>query len=169
MKVIRDRILEAGLLVSSLSDMVEQAYQVFGVIQIILMMFGIIALIVSAIGMFNTMTITLLERTEEIGVMKSIGASNMAVSLMFMTEATIMGLLGGVGGVVIGYLGGEVFNVAINLIASRFGGESVDLFYSPSFFVIGIIIFASVVGLFTGVVPARKASSIDPLDALRYK
>jgi len=169
MKIIRDKILEMGLLVSSLSDMVEQANQVFGVIQIVLMLFGIIALIVSAIGMFNTMTIALLERTEEIGVMKSIGASNMAVSLMFMTEATVMGFLGGLGGVLIGYMGGEVANISINLVAKRFGGQSVDLFYSPTFFVVGIIIFAAVVGFLTGVIPARKASSIDPLDALRYK
>ena len=169
MKIIRDEILEMGFLVSSLSDTVEQANQVFGVIQIVLMLFGIIALIVSAIGMFNTMTIALLERTEEIGVMKSIGASNTAVSLMFITEAAIMGFLGGLGGVLIGYLGGEIFNIAINLVASRFGGQPVDLFYSPSVFVVGIIIFAAVVGLFTGVLPARKASSIDPLDALRYK
>lgn len=169
MKMARDKILEMGLLVSSLSDTVDQANQVFGVIQIVLMLFGIIALIVSAIGMFNTMTIALLERTEEIGVMKSIGASNLAVSLMFITEATIMGFLGGLGGVLIGYLGGEVFNMSINLIASRFGGQPVDLFYSPMFFVVGIIVFAAVVGFFTGVIPARKASSIDPLDALRYK
>jgi putative ABC transport system permease protein len=169
MKTIRDRVIEMGLLVSSLSDIVEQANQVFSVIQIVLMLFGVVALIVSAIGMFNTMTIALLERTEEIGIMKSIGASNAAVSLMFVTEATVMGFLGGLGGVVIGYIGGEVFNISINLVAKRFGGESVDLFYSPPEFVLGIIIFAAVVGFFTGVVPARRASSIDPLDALRYK
>ncbi|MFA5994726.1 MAG: FtsX-like permease family protein, partial [Parcubacteria group bacterium] len=90
-------------------------------------------------------------------------------SLMFVTEATVMGFLGGLGGVAIGYLGGEIFNISINLVAKRFGGESVDLFYSPPAFVLGIIIFAAVVGFLTGVVPARRASSIDPLDALRYK
>lgn len=169
MKVIRDKIIERGLLVSSLSDVVEQANQVFSVIQIVLMLFGVVALVVSAIGMFNTMTIALLERTEEIGIMKSIGASNTAVSLMFVTEASIMGFLGGLGGVAMGYLGGKLSNVSINLVAARFGGEPVNLFYSPPQFVLGIIIFAAVVGFFTGVVPARRASSIDPLDALRYK
>lgn len=169
MKNARDKITEMGLLVSSLSDIVDQANQVFSIIQLVLMLFGVVALVVSAIGMFNTMTIALLERTEEIGIMKSIGASNTAVSLMFVTEATVMGFLGGLGGVAIGYLGGEVFNISINLVAKRFGGESVDLFYSPPTFVLGIIIFAAVVGFFTGVIPARRASSIDPLDALRYK
>ena len=166
---IRDRIIAKGLIVSSLSETVDQANQIFGIIQIVLMFFGIIALVVSAIGMFNTMTIALLERTEEIGIMKSIGASDMMVSLMFIMESTIMGFLGGLGGVIMGLLGGELFNALINLLASRFGGASVDLFYSPFWFVALIIAFAAFVGFLTGFVPARRASKIDPLDALRYK
>jgi putative ABC transport system permease protein len=161
--------LEQGLLVSSLSDTVDQANQIFGIIQIVLISFGIIALIVSAIGMFNTMTIALLERTGEIGIMKSIGASRSSISIMFIAESTIMGILGGIGGVVVGILGGKIFNTMINLVASRFGGQSVNLFYSPMWFIVVIVVFAGFVGLFTGIVPARRASKIDPLDALRYK
>lgn len=166
---VRDKILQSGLLVSSLSDTVDQANQIFSIVQIILMSFGIIALIVSAIGMFNTMTIALLERTEEIGIMKSIGASDLSISLMFVMESAIMGLLGGIGGVGIGFLGGKIFNIGINLLAAHFHGESVNLFYSPLWFVLAIIAFAAVVGFMTGFVPARRASKIDPLDALRYK
>lgn len=169
MAVIRDIILDKGLLVSSLSDTVDQANQIFKIVQLVLMLFGIIALIVSAIGMFNTMTIALLERTEEIGIMKSIGASDMAISVMFIMESTIMGLLGGVGGVLVGLLGGEAFNRIINFVAARFGGDPVRLFYSPLWFVLTIIIFAAIVGFMTGFIPARRASRIDPLDALRYK
>ena len=169
MNGVRDKILEQGLLVSSLSDTVDQANQIFGIIQIVLICFGIIALVVSAIGMFNTMTIALLERTGEIGIMKSIGASKSSISMMFIAESTIMGFLGGIGGVLFGFLGGKIFNMLINLVASRFGGQSVNLFYSPTWFVVTIIIFAAFVGLLTGFVPARRASKIDPLDALRYK
>lgn len=169
MNVIRDTILEYGLLVSSLSDVVDQANQIFSVVQIILMLFGIIALVVSAIGMFNTMTITLLERTEEIGIMKSIGASDMIISAMFFMESAIMGFLGGCAGVAIGWFGGMGFNAIINFIAVRFGGEKVSLFYSPLWFVLSILAFSGVVGFLTGYVPARRASKIDPLDALRYK
>ena len=169
MEVIREKILEQGLLVSSLSDTVDQANQIFKVVQVVLMLFGVVALIVSAIGMFNTMTIALLERTEEIGIMKSIGASDASISMMFVMESTIMGFLGGVLGIFIGLGGGEVFDLGINFIASRFGGEKVDLFHSPLWFILTIVIFAAIVGFFTGVVPARRASKIDPLDALRYK
>jgi putative ABC transport system permease protein len=169
MGVIRDTILEYGLLVSSLSDTVDQANQIFKVVQIILMLFGIIALVVSAIGMFNTMTITLLERTEEIGIMKSIGASDLGISVMFFMESAIMGFLGGCAGVAIGWVGGIGFNAIINLVATRFGGQAVTLFYSPTWFVLSILAFSAVVGFLTGLVPARRASKIDPLDALRYK
>ncbi len=169
MIAVRDKILEAGLLVSSLSDTVDQANQIFRVVQLVLMLFGIIALVVSAIGMFNTMTITLLERTEEIGIMKSIGASDGGISVMFFMESAIMGFLGGVMGIFIGWLGGIISNTVINMVAVSFGGEKVSLFYSPLWFMASILIFSTVVGFFTGFVPARRASKIDPLDALRYK
>lgn len=166
---ISNSILEYGLLVSSLSDTVDQADKIFSIIQIILMLFGAIALFVSAIGMFNTMTITLLERTEEIGIMKSIGASDGGISVMFFMESAIMGFLGGCAGIAIGWVGGKGFNIVINTVAKRMGGEAVSLFFTPTWFVLLILIFSGVVGFMTGYVPARRASKIDPLDALRYK
>jgi ABC-type antimicrobial peptide transport system permease subunit len=166
---VRSTIQDMGFMVSSISETVDQTNKVFNVIKGILMLFGVIALIVSAIGMFNTMTITLLERTEEIGIMKSIGASDTVISLIFILESTIMGFLGGLMGIVIGWSEGMLFNTAVNLIATHFGGEKVNLFYSPLWFVIVIIAFGAFVGFLTGVIPARRASKIDPLDALRYK
>lgn len=169
MTIVRDKILEYGLLVSSLSDIVDQANQIFKVVQIILMLFGFIALVVSAIGMFNTMTITLLERTEEIGIMKSIGASDIGISVMFFMESAIMGFLGGIAGVIIGWIGGKFFNAIINFVATKFGGEKVTLFSTPLALVLVILVSSAFVGLLTGFVPARRASKTDPLDALRYK
>lgn len=166
---VQGQITDLGFSVSSLSETVDQANKIFRIVKIVLMLFGIIALVVSAIGMFNTMTIALLERTEEIGIMKSIGASDTMVSLMFIMEATIMGFLGGVVGIIIGWLEGRTFNLIVNLIATHFGGEKVNLFYSPFWFVSSIIIFSAVVGFLTGVIPARRASGVDPLEALRYK
>lgn len=166
---LRGEIEARGFLVSSISETVDQANKVFRAIQLVLMVFGMIALIVSAIGMFNTMTIALLERTEEIGIMKAIGASSWNISLMFVMESTLMGFLGALGGVSLGFLEGEILNLLINLVAMRFGGEAVDLFYSPLWFTSTIILFGAFVGFLTGVFPARKASHIDTLDALRYK
>lgn len=166
---VRGEIETRGFSASSISETIDQANKVFSAIQVVLMVFGMIALIVSAIGMFNTMTIALLERTEEIGIMKAIGASRGSISLMFVMESTLMGFLGALGGVILGIIEGEVLNFFINLIATRFGGESVDLFYSPLWFIMIVIAFGAFVGFMTGVFPARKASHIDTLDALRYK
>ena len=166
---VRDSLNGTGFVVSSLSETVDQANKIFNIMKIVLMLFGIIALVVSAIGMFNTMTITLLERTEEIGIMKSIGASDIVIYLIFVLESTIMGLLGGVVGIIIGYLEGSIFNLVVNLVASYLGGQKMDLFYSPLWFLVSIIFFSAFVGLITGIVPARRASRIDPLEALRYK
>ncbi len=169
MAQVREQLLSQNLEVSSLSETIDQANKVFQAVQLVLMMFGVIALIVSAIGMFNTMTIALLERTEEIGIMKSIGASNWHISVMFVMEATIMGFLGSIGGVGLGYLAGAICNSLLNLVATRLGGQSMQLFYIPLWFVGMVILFGSFVGFLTGVLPARKASKIDTLDALRYK
>lgn len=166
---VKKAIEDQGFAASSISETIDQANKVFRVIQIVLMVFGLIALIVSAIGMFNTMTIALLERTEEIGIMKAIGASHASISMMFIMESTLMGFLGALGGVVLGYIEGQILNVLINLVANRFGGEAVDLFYNPVWFVATVIIFGAFVGLLTGIFPARKASHIDALEALRYK
>ncbi len=166
---VRQEIEQKGFSASSISETIDQANKVFSAIQIVLMVFGMIALIVSAIGMFNTMTIALLERTEEIGIMKAIGASRGSISLMFVMESTLMGFLGALGGVILGMIEGEILNFLINLVATRFGGEKVDLFYSPLWFIMTVIAFGAFVGFMTGVFPARKASSIDTLDALRYK
>ncbi len=169
MDKLRTDISSLGFSVSSISDTVNQANKVFQTIQLILMIFGMVALVVSAIGMFNTMTITLLERTEEIGIMKSIGASRSSISAMFLVEATLMGFLGSLAGVALGWIAGKVCNILFNFIAGQFGGEHVELFSSPLWFIAVIIIFGSFVGFFTGIFPAQKASRIDPLDALRYK
>lgn len=169
MNQVRSEVENRGFIASSISETIDQANKVFRAVQIVLMVFGTIALIVSAIGMFNTMTIALLERTEEIGIMKAIGASRVSISLMFIMESTLMGFLGAMGGILLGILGGSVLNVLINVVATRFGGEAVDLFYSPLWFVMTVIGFGAFVGFLTGLFPARKASSIDTLDALRYK
>ncbi|MBT4277589.1 ABC transporter permease [Candidatus Falkowbacteria bacterium] len=168
-KATRQGIVDLGFAVSAISDIVDQANKVFKAITIVLAFFGIIALIVSAIGMFNTMTITLLERIQEIGVMKSLGASNGNIAKLFITESSIMGFLGSITGIILGLLGSETFNYALNFLARNMGGEPIDIFYSPLWFILFIVIFGSVIGFLTGVLPARRAGKIDPLDALRYK
>ena len=166
---VRNKIIEKGFLVSSLSDTIDQANKIFKIVQIILSLFGLIALVVSAIGMFNTMTIALLERINEIGIMRAIGISKKDIKKLFLMESIVMGFLGGIGGVAVGYIGGEIANIGINFLANTFGGQSLDLFYRPLWFVFFIIIFSTIIGFITGIYPSAKASKLNPLSALRYK
>lgn len=166
---MQNYIIAKGFSVTALSQTVDQANKIFEGIQVVLAVFGSIALTVSAIGMFNTMTVTLLERTGEIGIMRTIGASARDIVILFVAEATIVGLLGGVVGIGIGAGIGELFNGLVSIAASKFGGQSVSLFSYPLDFLIFIEAFSGIVGFLTGLFPARRAAKINPLDAIRYK
>jgi len=166
---MQDIIIAKGFSVTALSKTVDQANKIFQGVQVVLAVFGGIALTVSAIGMFNTMTVTLLERTAEIGVMRTIGASAQDIVILFVVEATIVGFLGGLVGILIGGGVGLIANGALTVAASKFGGQSVAIFAYPLPFLLFIMAFSSLVGFTTGLFPARRAAKINPLDAIRYK
>jgi putative ABC transport system permease protein len=119
--------------------------------------------------MFNTMTVTLLERTAEIGIMRTLGASSGDIQILFIAEAVIVGFLGGIMGILFGGTIGFVLNGLMNIAASNFGGKSMALFAFPWWFLIFIASFSAIVGFMTGVFPARRAAKLNPLDAIRYK
>ena len=167
--IVEARLIEAGYRVTALSKTVEQASKIFQGVQAVLATFGGIALIVSAIGMFNTMTVTLLERTKEIGIMRTIGASPKDVKNLFISESIVVGFMGGVTGIAMGVTLGLMVNLFLNIVAGQFGGQSVSLFSFPPAFLLFIALFSAGVGYLTGVFPARRASTLNPLDAIRYE
>ena len=167
--IVQEEIVSRGFVVTALSKVVDQANKIFQGIQAVLAVFGGIALVVSAIGMFNTMTVTLLERTSEIGVMRTLGASANDIKILFVSEAVIVGFLGGLAGIAMGVGIGFSLNAMVNVAASNFGGKAVTLFSYPTSFLIFIATFSCVVGFLTGIFPAKRASALDPLDAIRYK
>jgi len=166
---VQAKIIAKGFNVTALSKTVEQANKVFRAIQFTLGLFGAIALIVSAIGMFNTMTVTLLERTNEIGIMRTIGASSRDIMMMFLGESTLMGFCGGVVGIVMGVSIGKLINFLLNLVAVRMGGVAIKLVIFPIPFLLFILLFSFFMGFITGLFPARRAASLNPLEAIRYK
>lgn len=167
--IVQEEIVKQGFAVTALSKTVEQANKIFQGIQAVLAVFGGIALIVSAIGMFNTMTVTLLERTGEIGIMRTLGASSQDIKILFISEAVVVGFLGGIVGILMGVGIGQGLNLMVNVAAANFGGKSVALFYYPLWFIGFIMSFSAIVGFMTGVFPARRAANLNPLDAIRYK
>ncbi|PLX27045.1 hypothetical protein C0583_04855 [Candidatus Parcubacteria bacterium] len=162
-----EEIINQGFLVTALSKTVDQANKIFTGIQVTLAIFGGIALVVSAIGMFNTMTVTLLERTKEIGIMRTIGGSPAKIKVMFLTESVIMGSLGGLVGIVIGVGGGLSVNFLLGLLATKMGGAAMSLFRFPIGFLLFIAFFSMVMGYLTGLFPSSRAGSLNPLDAIR--
>jgi putative ABC transport system permease protein len=168
-EAVRGELINQGLLVSSLSDTVEQANKIFSAIQLSLGIFGTFALLVAAIGLINTMTISLLERTNEIGIMRAIGASPNDIRKIFLVESILIGFMGGVSGILIGFLSSEALNWLFNILAVSLGGAAVRLFAYPIWFIAFIIVISTLVGFIGGFWPARRAANMNPLDALRYK
>jgi putative ABC transport system permease protein len=166
---LKNKLIENGFLVSARLDLVNQARRIINIVTVILGIFGVAALLVSAIGMFNTMIIGFLERTFEVGIMKSIGATANDVRRLFLMESLIMGLLGGTGGILIGFLAGGVSNLVLNLLAVRLGGDPINLFIYPPQFVILIIVLSGFVGILSGVWPARRAARLSPKQAFLKK
>jgi putative ABC transport system permease protein len=115
------------------------------------------------------MTVTLLERTSEIGIMRALGGSRKDIQRVFLAESVIIGCLGGVAGVCLGILGGTLFNSGLNVLAHRLGGPEIRLFYYPIRFLLAIIAISTTIGFLSGIFPARRAAQLDPLEALRYK
>jgi len=167
--IVKEGLIDKGYIVSSISDTVDETRKIFRGIQAVLGFFGFIALIISAIGMLNIMTIVLLERTQEIGIMKAIGGSDTDIWKIVISDAVIIGFLGGIGGSVIGIGTSKLFNLTFNILANRIGGQSVEIFQMPPGFVFVIIIFSAVMGFATGIWPAVRASRIPPLEAIKYK
>ena len=166
---LRDRLLGEGFLVSARIDLVTQARKITNIITIILGVFGITALIVSAIGMFNTMLVGFLERIYEVGILKSLGATDYDVRNLFLVEASIMGLLGGVGGILIGVGGGQVLNMLLSFWATKMGGGAISLFITPLWFVFLILAFSAIIGFVSGWWPAHRAAGLSPKEAFTKK
>jgi putative ABC transport system permease protein len=166
---LKQQIEDMGLTVTSVADTIGQVNKIFGYVQISLAALGIIALAVASIGMFNTMTIALLERTRDIGIMKAVGTTDADIYKIFLTESISIGLLGGLSGVVFGWGLSKIINFLINLLAKSAGGQPSNLFTTPSSFVLEVVIFSFMVGLLTGFYPAIRAARLNPLEALRYE
>lgn len=166
---VRKQIETFGFKTTSTVDTVKQIESLFNSLRIVLVLIGMVALGVAALGMFNTLTVSLLERTREIGGMKTMGMVSSEVEDLFLAEAMIMGLSGGVGGIVLGFVAGKTLSFVVSMIALTQGQGYLELAYIPSFLIFFILLFSFVVGVVTGVYPAVRAKKISALNALRYE
>lgn len=166
---VRRQVEAMGYVTRSVADTVEQINSLFATARTILMLLGMVALAVAALGMFNTLTVSLLERTREVGLMKAMGMKSSEVQELFLTESMIMGVLGGILGIIAGFLMGKIVGVALSFFAIFKGVGFVDVSYVPVSFVFVIIFLSLLVGIATGIYPSRRANKISALNALRYE
>lgn len=171
---ITDQITAMGFQAFTPQSFVQGINSFFLVLQFIFGGVGAIALLVAAIGIANTMTMSILERTREIGLMKAVGATNRDVLTIFLGEAAGIGFIGGLGGVLIGWLAGQGINVLATVFlanqASQTGGVPPSItVYTPFWLPVFALIFSTIVGMLSGLYPALRAANMIPVLALKYE
>ena len=155
---------EEDFTVQTFEDMMETFTNIIGILNGVLVLIALISVFVAAVNIANTMYTSILERTQEIGIMKSIGAKNKFILFVFITESGVLGLIGGAIGVFFGYLiakGG-------GFIAASYGLSMLRPAF-PLWLIVGCLLFAFFVGTGSGILPSIRASKLNPVDALRYE
>jgi len=159
------KVGEEDFKISTPTEIIERFLSIFAIIQIVFIGIAAISLIVGGIGVMNTMYTSVLERTRDIGLMKAIGAKNNDIMMIFLIESGVLGLVGGTVGVLIGV----GISKSVELIAVYVMGPGYISAYLSFELLFGALIFSFVVGCVSGVIPARQAAGLNPVDALRYE
>jgi putative ABC transport system permease protein len=160
---------ERGFAVESLKSTLDTVNKAMTILQTMLSSVGGLALFVAAIGIANTMVMAVYERTHEIGILKAIGASPGDVRLLFVAEAALIGLLGGIVGVIGGWLLGLGLNEAFLIYFDYMDVPMRGTFFLVTGWLVALALgFATLVGLLAGLYPAARAARLDPLEALRH-
>jgi len=151
--------------ISTPEELLKSIQNILGIITAFLAGIAGISLLVGAVGIANTMYTSVLERTREIGVMKAIGAKNSDIAWIFLIESGLLGLVGGIIGVVLGYgLSKTIEYIAVNQLNTTLLQVA-----TPFYLIFGCLFFGFAVGAISGVLPAIQASKTKIVDALRYE
>ncbi|MGC2331938.1 MAG: FtsX-like permease family protein [Candidatus Acidiferrales bacterium] len=168
-KAVEDSIKQMGFSAFSLLDATRNLRLVFTVFDLLLLIFGSLALVVASLGIINTLVMAILERRREIGVLKALGAADRDVQRLFFAEAAAMGLLGGVVGVAIGWLIARGLNFGTDVYLTRQQLPSIAVAAVPWWMIAAAIAFSVGVSLAAGIYPASRAAKLNPVEALRYE
>jgi putative ABC transport system permease protein len=171
---IAEQIDQMGFRTMTPQSFVKEINNVFVIVQLIFGGIGAISLIVAAIGIANTMTMAILERTREIGLMKAIGASNKDILSIFLGEAAGIGFIGGVIGALIGWIGGKAIDmIMLSFLAGQAaesgGNLPSSIVNTPPWLLLFAIVFSALIGLISGLYPSLRAATLTPVIALKYE
>ncbi len=165
LKKAQSKLSTLGYSSQSVADTEKFLTQIISILQGIVAAFGAIAVIASVFGIVNTMYISVLQRTREIGLMKALGMRKRDIGRLFRFEAAWIGFLGGIIGSLLAFISGTLLNPWITKKLALGDGNSL-LIFKPLQIVILIIILI-IIATFAGLLPARKAAKLDPIEALR--
>lgn len=162
---VQEKIKALGFMTFSLTDILESMKKTSRTIQAILGGIGAVSLLVAAIGITNTMIMSIYERTREIGIIKVLGANIADIKKLFLLEAALIGLTGGVIGLILSYTVSWILN---SFVPNMMGGMgTTGISYIPPTLAIGALIFSTMVGIIAGYSPAHRAMNLSALDAIR--
>lgn len=165
LKAVQDQLKEIGYTTLSVEETQAFLLQFINILQGIVVGFAFLAVIASVFGVINTQYISVLERTQQIGLMKALGMRKRDISRLFRFEAAWIGLLGGVVGAVLAFVLGTLLNPFITKAIDLGEGNSLLIFQPAP--IIGLVLGLMLVAIIAGILPARKAGKLDPVEALR--
>ena len=165
---VTKQIEAEGFETFAIADQIEEIKTGFIFVDIFLFAIGMIGIVVASLGIINTMTMSILERYKEIGIIKAVGASNGDVKKIFLFESGLIGLFGGIFGLALGWIVSMIINIVINSIAIRQGAPHMDYFSFPWWLCLGAVVFSIIISLLAGIYPTTRASRVDPVVALRH-
>jgi len=151
--------------VQTVGQILETFNSIFLLVQVVIIGIAAISLVVGAIGIMNTMYTAVLERTNEIGVMKAIGAKNHEILILFLIESGFLGMVGGLIGIGLGI----AISKTVEYVATQALGSALLKAYFPWYLIVGALMFSFIIGSIAGTVPAVQASKMKPVDSLRYE
>jgi len=167
-EAVKDKMEDRGFRTFALIDHLEEIKTGFIFMNMFLFAVGMIAITVAALGIINTMVMSILERYKEIGIMKAVGASDGDVKKIFLFESGAIGFLGGVLGLTLGWLVSMLINQIVNYFMAKQGVPYIDYFSFRWWLCIGAIVFSILISLAAGVYPTMRAARVDPVVALRH-
>ncbi|UCE39732.1 MAG: ABC transporter permease [Candidatus Aminicenantes bacterium] len=165
---VKNEIRNMGFRTFALMDQFEELKRGFLIMDAVLAVVGMIAIVVAALGIVNTMVMSILERYSEIGIMKAVGASDKDIKKIFFFETSMIGFFGGLFGLALGWVVSGLINRVVNVFLTGEGVPFIQFFSFPWWLCLGAIVFAMLVSLMAGIYPAVRAARVDPVVALRH-
>lgn len=166
---VKKEIEDMGFGTLAMADQLQEIKKGFIIFDTALGAVGTIALIVAALGIINTMVMSILERTREIGIMKAVGGSENEIKGIFFVEAGVIGILGGIFGLLLGWIVTKIADFIANHYAAQQGATAhINFFYIPSWLIFGALAFSILISLLAGLYPAIRAARVNPVEALRH-